>query len=220
MPVLTRVSYTIAGIDPDQSHITDRNPEAEPKPLIINRKNQPDHLQGSAGPDQIRGKGGNDTITGGNGNDWIDGGTGADRISGQGGHDVLIGGGGRPSAIGGARSNDDMLFGGDGNDQLFGLSGNDHLNGGAGDDILTGGGGRDTFVFNDGYDYVSDFDPQVDRLILDDTLWTGQRSPQQVVAEFATVSGSDLVFDFGQGDTLILGGVTDLAGLHHLIDIA
>jgi Ca2+-binding RTX toxin-like protein len=98
-----------------------------------------------------------------------------------------------------------VLRGGVGSDVLKGLKGNDVLDGGTGGDTLSGSKGRDTFVFNDGGDLITDFNFRKDSLDIDDALWTGTRSENQVVNRFADVVGNHVVLDFGNGD---------FAGLH------
>ena len=71
----------------------------------------------------------------------------------------------------------DKLFGNGGNDVLFGNEGDDTLVGGAGNDVLTGGAGRDLFVFSSAAiatnaDSVRDFEKGVDKLALDDDVFS------------------------------------------------
>jgi len=141
-------------------------------------------------------------------------------IYGEDGNDVLLGGYGRDTRWAGipSESTADRLYGGYGNDHLFGQSGPDILDGGAGDDILTGGGGYDVFIFHEGRDRITDFAPTVDRLRLDDALWSGQLTAAQVVDRHAKVTGGDVVFDFGGGDTLTLEDVGSLGGLDMSLD--
>lgn len=195
-------------------------PEPEGEGLVLVGLDTPDRLEGGEDADEIHGMGGNDTLIGMGGSDWINGNAGRDVLKGGAGDDVLLGGAGRSTSIGGADPGTaDRLIGGDGNDQLFGQSGADYLDGGAGDDILTGGGGRDCFVFNGGYDYAADFNPNVDKLMLDDALWSGALTTQKIVTRYASIVGSDVVFDFGAGHVLILGDVDTTAGLADLIEV-
>lgn len=92
---------------------------------------------------------GNDTLRGRQGQDIAEGGSGADDLRGHKGDDILLG-----------EAGDDHLFGGKGDDILAG---------GAGTDSLKGGVGDDSFVFfagETGMDYVKDFAPGADMLIL------------------------------------------------------
>ena len=114
---------------------------------------------------------------------------------------------------------DDSLSGGADNDTLSGASGNDTLNGGAGDDVLTGGKLADTFVFTAGADVITDLNTTEDLVQLDDALWTGTLSAQQIIDTFGSPSGSDYVLNFGNGNSLTFtGGVTE-AELVSLINI-
>lgn len=122
-----------------------------------------------------------------------------------------------------------QLFGRDGNDALMARGGNDYLNGGAGadtldggaqDDRLRGGTHADVFVFNAGRDVVEDFRlTDFDRLLLEDGLYGGGLTAAEVVSTYATVVGSSVVFDFGNGSTLTLQGVSTLSGLAGAMDL-
>ena len=171
-------------------------------------------------PREIIGTPENDILRGHEGSDIIWGQAGDDMIYGEDGNDVLLGGYGRDTRWAGipSESTADRLYGGSGNDHLFGQSGPDILDGGAGDDILTGGGGYDVFIFHEGRDRITDFAPTVDRLRLDDALWSGQLTAAQVVDRHAKVTGGDVVFDFGGGDTLTLEDVGSLGGLDMSLD--
>lgn len=122
-----------------------------------------------------------------------------------------------------------QLFGRDGDDRLYGRSGHDYLNGGAGkdwleggheNDILRGGTHADTFVFSTGRDVVEDFRlTDLDRVFIEDGLYGGGLSSDQVVAAYATVIGSSVVFTFNASSTLTLQNVTTLNGLAAAIDL-
>ncbi len=122
-----------------------------------------------------------------------------------------------------------QLFGRDGADALIGRGGHDYLNGGAGADTLNGGaendtmrGGThaDTFVFNAGRDVIEDFRlSDHDRLSIEDGLYGGGLTADQVVSAYATVVGSTAVFDFGNSNMLTLQGISTLAGLAGLMDL-
>jgi subtilisin family serine protease len=125
------------------------------------------------------------------GNDKIRAGDGADVAYGDDGDDVVGGGGGH-----------DTLWGGGGDDKLIGNTGNDRL---------AGGTGADTFVFKANFskDKIMDFEDNVDTLKLDDVLWGGGKTAAQVVDQYATVSGGNTIFDFGNGDVITIIGITD-----------
>lgn len=112
--------------------------------------------------------------TGNNLNNQITGNRGANKLNGQGGNDDLDG------------------F--TGSDTLFGGTGNDTLNGGSDRDFLTGGDGLDQFVFNmtlsvENMDYITDFTPRDDSILLDDTFFKmlgSADSPTPVNYQFFT----------------------------------
>lgn len=127
-----------------------------------------DSLEGNFGNDVLNGELGNDILEGAAGNDTIYGGDGMDKIEGAVGKDELFGDNGADNISGG--SGNDTLTGGAGNDVLLGNSGDDVLIGSAGDDVLTGGTGKDVFKLlsiQDGYDKITDFDVNEDKVFLD-----------------------------------------------------
>jgi Ca2+-binding RTX toxin-like protein len=72
---------------------------------------------------------------------------------------------------------DNSLVGGDGNDIIRGLNGKDTLSGGKGYDTLYGGAGTDQFIFDislssGNADVLKDFQSGVDKLVLDDDIFT------------------------------------------------
>lgn len=188
-----------------------------------------DAVSGGAGNDEIYTSGGNDIVDGGSGNDsiylydgndqarggddadMIFGEAGKDKIWGERGNDIVDGGLGNDKLRGG--QGHDEVFGGEGNDKLWGYGGHDRLHGGDGNDVMFGGGGRDTFVFNfgDDNDKIRDFDAARDTLELD--LALGVSDMNELSQKYTEVNG-DLIFDFGNGDTLTLEDTSwaDLAG--------
>ncbi|NES66050.1 MAG: calcium-binding protein, partial [Okeania sp. SIO2D1] len=149
-----------------------------------------DTLSGSAGEDEINGNRGNDRLSGGDGDDRVNGGLGSDIIFGNNGDDNLIG-----------RLGNDRMLGGSGEDTLSGGQGRDRLNGGAGNDTLTGGASIDRFIFaaNDefsqaslGVDEITDFDPDLDFILLDLTTFTEitTTAGEDIGDEFATVESN------------------------------
>ncbi len=171
-----------------------------------------DILDGGAGADTVGGGDGDDEVSGGAGNDQLWGAAGDDTLSGGDSKDKLRGGDGDDELSGG-KANDE-LSGGRGNDLIKGDAGVDTLDGGIGNDTLTGGGGRDEFVFRaDGdRDVITDFQDDFDTLQLDQTIWGGGLAIGDVINTYATVIGLDTVFDFGNGDVLVVEGIT-AAGL-------
>lgn len=109
------------------------------------------------------------------------------------------------------RGNDQML-GRDGRDRLFGQGDNDTLAGQEGRDLLVGGGGRDRFVFQagDGRDTIRDFADDTDTLRLDESLWGGGSSVQEMLDTYGSVRSGKAVLSFDGGDRVVLDGITDL----------
>ena len=182
-----------------------------------------DYLNAGNGNDVVWGGQGDDTVFGGNGNDYLAGLNGNDVISGSGGTDTVFGGRGDDTLFGG--DGDDSIGGGQDNDNLLGGAGNDTLNGGTqndtlngqdGNDVLIGSGGADSFRFDFGSDTdtVQTYAVGTDELMLDTDLWGGiTLTETQVVNTFAAVSGTDVIFNFGGGDILIIEGLNSTAGL-------
>lgn len=111
-------------------------------------------------------------------------------VFGAGGNDVLIG-----------SFRDDGLAGGDGDDLIIARWGSDFVDGGAGFDRIRLGGGRDEIRFATGSetDVVFDFKPGKDVISLD----TGVNTFAEVMAR-GDQQGRHTVFDFGEGDELVL----------------
>ncbi|NVK15478.1 MAG: M10 family metallopeptidase C-terminal domain-containing protein [Rhodobacteraceae bacterium] len=157
-------------------------------------------ITGNAADNVLRGEDGQDTLRGGSGSDTLYGGNGSDVIAGQDGDDRLLGGYGNDSIYGG--EGNDELFGSHNNDRLYGGGGADTLTGGGENDIVTGGAGDDTFVFSQGHDadQITDFGVGSDTLLLSGFGF----STEQDALDLATELSGDVVFDFGNGDSLTL----------------
>ncbi|MCP4183222.1 MAG: tandem-95 repeat protein, partial [Hyphomicrobiales bacterium] len=145
---------------------------------------------------KIYGAGGDDILIGGRRADQIDGGTGDDLIFGGSGQDILNGN--------------------EGSDLIFGGRGQDTITGGSQDDILFGGRGSDTFVFGEGsgHDVIVDYNSGARRPLQRDNIsinFDGIDNFSDLMA-IAQQSGRSVVFDFGDGDTLVLAH-TRLAAL-------
>lgn len=168
-----------------------------------------DVLNGGDGNDTAYGDDGADIVYGGFGNDRLFGGAGKDFIYGEGGHDILYGGDRRDYLFGGGKN--DQLFGNDGYDRLFGNGGNDTLDGGIKNDRLTGGSDADTFIFSSGYglDRIRDFEDDIDTLHLNDNLWTGTMTVQELLDAFGAVVDTSFILTFDTGDVLTMNWVTD-----------
>lgn len=189
-----------------------------------------DYLHGGRGSDNLLGGEGNDKLFGMKGLDSMSGGGGSDRLYGGEGNDALFGdedldylnGGAGSDELSGGEGNDmlfgmkglDSLDGGSGDDRLFGGYGEDTLDGGTGNDTLSGGSHADTFVFrlDGGDDNITDFETNVDILALEQTLWTGELTGQEVIDTYATVTADGVLFTFETG-TLLLSDVSDLGSL-------
>lgn len=169
-----------------------------------------DTLNGGAGDDELWGSSGQDVLNGGADNDALGGGSDNDTVDGGSGDDRIFGGAG-----------DDLMQGGDGNDVIYGSSGNDTLVGGAGADDLYGGNGEDIFVFAAGSesDSIHWFRNTEDRIALDDDLWLGTLTTQEVMTQFASVEGQDIVFTFDTGEVLTLVGRAWMDNVQDAIDI-
>lgn len=187
---------------------------------------QANRLEGLDGSDQINGGAGVDTMIGGSGDDfyWVDNigdqvienrNSGRDRVIASVGYtladnveelfaDESVKSG--LSLTGNALSN--LIVGSAFEDSLEGGLGRDTLNGGAGNDTLSGGRGSDTYVYgmNYGADVVRGFQTrgkEADYLLISSAL----ANDFNLLLASASQIGSDLLFNFGQGNTLKLENV-------------
>ena len=183
-----------------------------------------DLLRGDGGNDMLYGQESNDTLDGGDGDDYLNGGTdndtlhgqdGDDTLDGDSGNDTLDGGNGNDRLLGNADDDmlsgdagDDALFGGDGNDTLEGGDGNDTLEGGTGDDTLDGGDGNDTLEGGDGNDTLEGGTG-------DDTLEGGTGKDTFIINKG---DGHDMIRDFAEEDTLLLGSGIAASDLSAALD--
>jgi Ca2+-binding RTX toxin-like protein len=160
-------------------------------------------------------------IVGNDGNNLLSGLDGDDIISGAGGKDQISGGEGRDKLCG--QGGVDLLEGGNQNDTLVGGSGADSLIGGAGKDRLIDGGGADVFIFaqGDSRDTIKDFSVEVgDMLRMDEAMLASlDLTENQIVNRYADVVDDGVLFDFGDGQTIMLCGLTTTSGLSDHIDI-
>ena len=142
---------------------------------------------------------GDDRITGNLLGNQIVGARGLDTIHGSNGNDQVTGDDGN-----------DKIFGDRDNDTLSGGDGNDRVNGGTGTDLMAGNGGNDTFIFqlDFGSDTVQGFQDNLDTLKFNANFADGL-SVSQFIATYATVVGTNTVFDFGDGEVLVVSGVTN-----------
>lgn len=167
-------------------------------------ENGNDILEGETGEDTLYGGAGRDTLRGGNDDDALMGEDGQDRLHGNKGDDTVAGGNNNDWLWG--QDGMDDLDGGAGDDVLDGGTGSDTLNGGAGDDVMTGGKMADQFVYAEGADTITDFSVLEDTLVLEDGLWGGGLTAEQVVTTYGGTVDTDYVLDFGNGNTLTFTG--------------
>lgn len=181
-------------------------------------------ITGNAGINLLQGLGGDDTLSGGAGGDLLDGGAGSDWASYAGSTsgvnaDLRAPGDGQ-SALTGDAAGDvyigiENLLGSDFNDTLRGDDGANQLAGGAGadrfwaqkgNDTLTGGAGEDVFYFQNGYgaDRIQDFENDVDTITFSKMGFASVATAMS----YASQSGTDVVFNFGGGDTLTVLNTT------------
>jgi Ca2+-binding RTX toxin-like protein len=178
----------------------------------INGTTADDVLTGTSAGETLYGREGSDLVYGLAGADQLNGQTGHDTLKGGTGHDVLFGGYGNDRL--GGWTGADRLNGQSGQDTLTGGAGNDVLSGGYGNDRLSGGTGADRFVFNAGSaDTVTDFEVGLDTLVFTRAMTDGITNAAQLISTFATDLGSNILFDFGSGSTVLLTGTGSLSGL-------
>jgi serralysin len=177
------------------------------------------YLGGGDGDDVLHGNGGNDILEGAAGNDIMFGGAGSDSYGVDSSGDAIgesVGEGfdavySTASYTLGANLEQLNLLGtaaeGYGNglaNAIFGNASDNILNGGTGDDVLRGNGGNDTFRFlpGTGHDVVSDFVAGGSEDRVDLTAYVGTGISYQLIQ-----IGSDAVFNFSNGDQIVLVGV-------------
>ena len=178
-----------------------------------------DRLKGGGGKDRLNGGKGDDRLNGGKGDDTLKGGKGGDLLKGGGGEDLLNAGRNDDRAFGGHHN--DTINGGKGNDLLSGGTGDDRLNGGSGNDTLKGGKGSDTFEFEAAgdSDIILDFDLTEDVLCIDRNLVSEYATGREIVNMYGTIQRDGILLDFGDGDQLLLLGVSNLNALSDQIEL-
>jgi Ca2+-binding RTX toxin-like protein len=157
-----------------------------------------DSLSGGSGFDDMHGNMGNDTLRGNDGEDWVVGGKDNDLLFGDAAWDIVYGNMGNDTVDGGAGN--DWVRGGQGEDSVMGGAGDDWIWGDKGNDTITGGAGADIFhsLAGAAIDRITDFSYAAgDRLKL-------EGSPSRTITQV----GSDVLVDMGNGDQVILVGVS------------
>ena len=157
-----------------------------------------DSVSGGSGFDDINGNMGNDTLRGNDGEDWVVGGKDNDLLFGDAAFDIVYGNLGADTVDGGAGN--DWVRGGQGDDSVSAGAGDDWIWGDRGNDTISGGAGADLFYSfsGAGIDRITDFNfAQGDRLKL-------EASPSRTITQV----GADVIVDMGNGDQVILVGVS------------
>ena len=157
-----------------------------------------DNIFGGSGFDDINGNMGADTLRGNDGEDWVVGGKDNDLIFGDAAFDIVYGNMGNDTVDGGAGN--DWVRGGQGDDSVMAGAGDDWLWGDRGNDTISGGAGADLFYSfaGAGIDRITDFSyAEGDRLKL-------EGSPSRTITQV----GADVIVDMGNGDQVILVGVS------------
>jgi Ca2+-binding RTX toxin-like protein len=179
--------------------------------------------------DRLIGGGGSDTLDGSGGRDRMEGGVGDDVYIVSEAGDVVVERPGEGTDIVFAIGADGYVmpeeaelmllsaatgFGNAGNNRILGDDGSSVIRAGAGDDTFSGGGGSDTLWGDAGADdfvvgrgggreEIRDFNARQDDLVV---VGTGLTNFTQARARMVQ-SGSDVIFDMGQGDVVVLKGV-------------
>ncbi len=155
------------------------------------------------GDNTVWGNTGDSVIRTGNGNNDIRGGDGNNEIYTGNGNDVIRG-----------MDGDDIIHSTGGNNRIYGGDGDNIIWAGSGHDVVTGNAGADTFIFKQGDDTlrITDYTTGEDMLNLDEAIWGGGLSAEEVISEYGEIRDGDAVLAFDD-HMITLSGVGDLGGL-------
>lgn len=175
--------------------------------MTIARGTVIENFEAGSGNDRVVGNAAANNLSGNSGNDRLFGGLGDDTLSGGHWRDMLFGGDGNDRLLGDGGA--DVLNGGAGNDVLFGGTANDTLDGGLGHDRLTGGSGADSFIYAAGRDTIAAFEDNIDTLHIEADL-LGAGAGWADLRRLGRERADHVLFNFGDGDVLIVMGVNRL----------
>ena len=175
--------------------------------MTIARGTVIENFEAGSGNDRVVGNAAANNLSGNTGNDRLFGGLGDDTLSGGHWRDMLFGGDGNDRLLGDGGA--DFLNGGAGNDALFGGTANDTLDGGLGHDRLTGGSGADSFIYAAGRDTIAAFEDNIDTLRIEADL-LGAGAGWADLRRLGRERADHVLFNFGDGDVLIVMGVNRL----------
>ena len=172
-------------------------------PSYLRGEDGNDHIIGGSHFDDINGNKGRDTVNGAEGNDWVVGGQDDDLLFGGFGNDIVYGNIGDDTVVG--DYGNDWVRGGQGDDFLLGGEGNDFMSGDRGNDTIWGGAGADQFNLISGAagDRVMDFNAAEGAFV----------TIEGNLPYTLTFVGGDAVIDIGNGDRMILVGVSNSSPL-------
>ncbi|GGA21804.1 calcium-binding protein [Neptunicoccus cionae] len=173
-----------------------------------------DALFGGAGADRLSADDGNNSLYGGKGNDNLEGfGIGTNLYYGGKGKDTIWDESRGATVHGGGGA--DYIETSSGRDIIFGGSGADDIYSGKGNDTVAGDGGSDSFHFgkteNDKLT-ITDFKDGEDTLVFDTDLYRTKSGDfmgaNAFMDTYAEETGSDVLFDFGGGNTVLVKDMT------------
>ncbi|ARC87441.1 hypothetical protein B5V46_01755 [Rhodovulum sp. MB263] len=78
---------------------------------------------------------------------------------------------------------------------------------------MIGGAGADLFIFGGGRDRIADFGEDIDTLRLDAALWAGAAPGPDAVADLAYATEAGVFLDFGDGNGILIEGLSAVGAL-------